>query len=277
MVALKNAEKAWILGLTAVIAAVTLCAGAFFVVKALKSDKLLPESYDEVRKAKDFDFANVLIRSFRKTEAALNNLLDFDQAGPVVARSDALGPEDRQLLEALRKKAVFLFGPPESTEFLKFIFDGCALRFEYSPVSASVLYLTQRELIVYRANADLVKGEIGAEEITRIPLLTALDVTVEAVSRLIGRTGNECVFHEYERVIKNNPSHEMTCMERLLRVTKADGQDLVLPAGDPIYWRGNRRTADDGEGDRLSRIACEISRRIAGGKAAVESDLRAKL
>ena len=71
----------------------------------LRGDKPLLEFHDEVKKAKSFDFANVLIQSFRKTETALNNLLDFDQAGPVAMGPDGFGPEDRQLLEALSRKS----------------------------------------------------------------------------------------------------------------------------------------------------------------------------
>ena len=69
----------------------------------------------------------------------------------------------------------------------------------------------------------------------------------------------------------------MTCMERLIRVTKDDGHDLMLPAGDPSYGRSKRQSADDGEGDRLLSIAREISRKIRDAKASAESELRPKL
>ena len=267
-VALKDAEKAGILIFTSTASAVFLGIGAVYFRMALRGDKPLLEFHDEVKKAKNFDFSNVLIRSYRKTETTLDNLLDFDQAGAVAYGSDGFGPEDEKLLEALRQKAVLLYGRQGETEFLKFLFNGTSLIIEYSPISVAVLYLTKRELIVYLASADILKGEASAGEIRRIPLQKVAEVTMEPVSRRIVRTGNERLFLEYERVVKNNPSHEMAATERSIRVAKADGQDLILPAGDPLYWR-----ADAGEGDTFTRIASEISRRIEEAKRATESEL----
>ena len=144
---------------------------------------------------------------------------------------------------------------------------------EYSPVSVAILYLTKRELIVYLASADILKGEVSAGEIRRIPLQKVVEVTMEPVSRRIVRTGNERRFLEYERVIKNNPSHELAATERSIRVAKADGQDLILPAGDPLYRRGKRWNADAGEGDRFTRIASQVSRRIEETNRAAEGEL----
>ncbi len=109
-VALKDAEKTWILLFTSMASAGFLGISALFFRMTLSGDKPLLEFHDEVKNAKSFDFANVLIQSFRKTETALNNLLDFHQAGPVAMGPDGFGPEDRQLLEALSRKAVLLFG-----------------------------------------------------------------------------------------------------------------------------------------------------------------------
>jgi len=272
-VALKDAERASILLLTSTASAVFLAISALFFRMTLRGDKPLLEFHDEVKKAKSSDFANVLIQSFRKTETALNNLLDFHQAGPVAMGPDGFGPEDRQLLEALSRKAVLLFGRQGETEFLKFLFNGTSLVIEYSPISVAVLYLTKRELIAYLASADILKGEVSAGEIRRIPLQKVAGVTMEPVSRRIVRTGNERLFLEYERVIKNNPSHELAATERSIRVAKADGQDLILPAGDPLYWRGKRWNADADEGDRFTRIASEVSRRIEEAKRAAEGEL----
>ena len=106
---LRSAEKAWILLLTSTATAgFSGIAALLFVRLAVRGDKPLSEYHDEVKKAKSFDFAKVLIQSFRKTETALNNLLDFDQADPAASASDGFCPEDRQLLEALRQKAVCL-------------------------------------------------------------------------------------------------------------------------------------------------------------------------
>lgn len=276
-VALKHAEKASILIFTSTASAIFLAISALFFRMALRGDKPLLELHDEVKKAKSFDFANVLIQSFRKTETALNNVFDFDQADPVASGPDGLGPEDRQLLEALRQKAVLLFGRQGETEFLKFLFNGTSLIIEYSPISVAVLYLTKRELIVYLASADILKGEVSGGEIRRMPLQKVVEVTMEPVSRRIVRTGNERLFLEYERVFKNNPSHELASTERSIRVAKADGQALILPAGDPLYWRGKRRNADAGEGDRFTRIASEISLRIEEAKRAAERELQQNL
>ena len=182
-------------------------------------------------------------------------------------------PGDKALLGALQQKAILLYGRQESAEFLKFLFDGNALVVEHSPMRAAVLYLTGTELIVYLASANIVRGDTAGEEIRRIPLQQVLAVTLEPASRRIARTGNERLFQEYERVIRNNPSHEILLMERSIRVAKADGEVLVLPAGDPVYQRSSRRFPDAWEEDRFSRAACEISRGIAEAKAAAEAGL----
>ena len=84
-IATRNAENDWVLLITSTISAVFLVIAGLLVRKALSGEKLLLEFHDEVKKAKDFDFANVLIRSFRKSGTALNNLLDFDRSSAVAA------------------------------------------------------------------------------------------------------------------------------------------------------------------------------------------------
>ena len=244
-----------------------------FFKLATRGDNPLLALHDEVKKAKSFDFANVLIQSFRKTETGLDNLLDFGQGAPVPIGSDAFCPEDGQLLEALKQKAVFLSGRLGDAAFLKFLFNGSSLIMEYSPISVAVLYLTKTELIVYRASADIVKGDGGAGEIRRIPLQKVVEVTMEPVSRRIARTENERLFLEYERAKSNNPSHEIFSLERSIRVSGADGPDLILPAGDPLYWRGRRQNADAWEEDRFSIAARAIGRGIEEAKRAAEREL----
>ncbi len=243
VVAQSDEEKAWILGFTFTIAAGFLGVAALSFRKAMKGDKPLLEFHGEVKKAKNLDFANVLIQSFRKTDTALDKVLDFDPTGLVSHISDAAGSEDGQLLEALRPKAVFLAGRRDDTGFLKFLLSGGSLTVEYSPVSVAVLYLTRSELICYFASADIVRGEVSAEEIERVPLQNIAEVTMEPAIRRIGRTGNDRLFHEYDRVTRNNPSREIISVERSIRVATTDGQDLVLPAGDPVYHRGKSQNA----------------------------------
>ena len=273
-VAVRDAGKDWILLFTSAAAAALLAIAILFARKALRGDKPLLEFHDEVKRAKNFDFANLILRSFRKAETSLDSLLDFGQAGPADSGSNSGSPEDEALLEALQPKAVLLFGRREGAEFLKFLFDGHALIVEYSPISVAVLYLTTSELIVYLASAGIVTGDVSTEQIRRIPLENVGAVTLEPASRRIGRTGNERLFQEYERVIRNNPTHEILAMERSIRVAKADGEDLILPAGDPVYRGASRQFPDAWEGDRISRAAREVSRRIAESKAAAEGEAR---
>lgn len=274
VIAQKDAERDWILLFTSTAAAALLAIAILSARKALRGDKPLLEFHDEVKRAKNFDFANLILRSFRKAETSLDSLLDFGQAGPAASGSNTGSPEDEALLEALQPKAVLLSGRREGAEFLKFLFDGRALIVEYSPIAVAVLYLTRSELIVYLASAGLVTGDVGTEEIRRIPLENVAAVTLEPASRRIGRTADERLFNEYERVVRNNPSHEILAMERSFRVAKADGEDLVLPAGDPVYRRASRQFPDAWEGDRFSRAASEVSRRIAEAKAAAEGEAR---
>ena len=267
-VAVKNAEKDWVLLFTSAATAALLAIAILFARKALRGDKPLLEFHDEVKRAKNFDLANLVLRSFRKAEISLDSLLDFNQAGPAASGSDT--GEDEALLEALQPKAVLLFGRRDGAEFLKFLFDGQALIVEYSPITVAVLYLTRTELIVYLASACLVTGDVGTEGIRRIPLEEVASVTLEPASRRIGRTENERLFQEYERVIRNNPTHEILAMERTIRVAKADGKDLILPAGDPVYRGASRQFPDAWEGDRFARAARAVSHRIAEAKAAAE-------
>jgi hypothetical protein len=269
-VAVRNAGKDWVLLYTSAAAAAFLAVAILSVTKALRGDKPLLELHDEVKRAKNFDLANLVLRSFRKAEINLDSLLDFNREAPAAFGSDTRSPEDKALLEALRQKAVLLFGRGDGAEFLKFLFDGHALIVEYSPIAVAVLYLTRTELIVYLANAGLVTGDVGTEEISRIPLEKVASVTLEPASRRIGRTENEHLFQEYERLIRNNPTREILAMERTIRVAKADGGDLILPAGDPVYRDAGRQFPDAWEGDRFSRAAREVSRRIAEAKAAAE-------
>ncbi len=277
MIAQSDEKKAWVLGFTFTIAAGFLVLAALSFRKAMKGDKPLLEFHGEVKKAKSFDFANVLIQSFRKTDTALDKVLDIDPTGPAAPISDAAGAEDAQLLEALRPKAVFLSGRRDDTGFLKFLFSAGSLTVEYSPVSVAVLYLTRSELICYFASADIVRGEVSAEEIKRVPLQNIAEVTMEPAIRRIGRTGNDRLFHEYDRVTRNNPSREIVSVERSIRVATTDGQDLILPAGDPVYHRGKYHNAYAGEGDNFSRIAGEVSRRVSEAKRAAGSELRPEL
>ena len=204
-VAVRNAEKDWVLLYTSAAAAAFLAIAILSVRRALRGDKPLLEFHDEVKRAKNFDFANLILRSFQKAEISLDSLLDFNQEGPAASGSNTGSPEDEALLEALQQKAVLLFGRRDGAEFLKFLFDGQALIVEYSPVTVAVLYLTRTELIVYLASAGIVNGDVGTEEIRRIPLEKVAAVTLEPASRRIGRTGNERLFNEYERVVRNIP------------------------------------------------------------------------
>jgi hypothetical protein len=269
-VAVRNAGKDWVLLYTSAAAAAFLAVAILSVRKALRGDKPLLEFHDEVKRAKNSDFANLILRSFRKADISLNSLLDFNREGQAASGSSSNSSEDKALLEALRQKAVLLFGRRDGAEFLKFLFDGQALIVEYSPIAVAVLYLTRTELIVYLASAGLVTGDVGTEELRRIPLEKVASVTLEPASRRIGRTGNERLFQEYERVIRNNPTHEILAMERTIRVARTEGEALILPAGDPVYRSGSRQFPDAWEGDRFSRAAREVSLRIAEVKAAAE-------
>jgi hypothetical protein len=247
------------------------------VRSALKGDKALHEFHEEVKKAKAFDFGRLIVRSFHKAEASLDALLDFDHTAVAAAIPPHGGPGDRQLLKALQHKTILLSGRQENTGFLKFLFNAGELSVEYSPISVAILYLTRSELIVCLASADVVTGGASTAEIQRVPLKNVVDVTLEAASRRIGSAGNERLFREYERVVRNNPSPEILSLEKSVRVVRADGPDLVLPAGDPVYRRGARKIVDAAQEDRFSHIAREISRRIADAKAAAAGGLHQEL
>ena len=102
---------------TSAAAAAFLAIAILSVRRALRGDKPLLEFHDEVKRAKNFDFANLILRSFQKAEISLDSLLDFNQEGPAASGSNAASPEDEALLEALQQKAVLLFGGGTARNF----------------------------------------------------------------------------------------------------------------------------------------------------------------
>ncbi len=138
------------------------------------------------------------------------------------------------------------------------------------------MFLTRSDLIVYYASLDILKGDINQEEVKHILLKDVADVTIEPVRRCVHRIGNESLFQEYERIIRNNISNELVSLEHSIRVARNDGTDLFLPAGDPGYGsslRQMKESREDSE-DRFARIAQELSRRIREAKEALESEVR---
>jgi hypothetical protein len=271
--ALMSAEKAWILGFTASGAAVLLALAAFLVVKALTSDKRLSAWHGALNRVKRHDFERILVNSFGQTGTALSALHDFETGSPPVRQQGAAGLEGGELAGALAGKAVFLHGQRGDSEYLKFYFDGSSLLFEHSPVSVAVLYLTAKELIAYVASADLVRGAVTGEELTRIPLQKVIDASAEPVYSNRGRAGNERLFQEYERVIKSNPSDVVTSVAQSLRIRVAGSEDIVFPASPPDYWHAKRAGAHADENERFARIAGEIARRASEARPEQESGM----
>ena len=271
-VAMKNAERDWVLLITTGIAVGLTAVAALFVRSALMRDRRLRQLHAEVTKAKDFDFARLLVRSFRKTETGLDELLDIGQLGLPSFDPEAASPEDKGLLRTLTQKSVFLFCRNENKAAIRFILVGNKLVVEYSALSISILHLTRNALFIYYASADLQSGDITLENLERVPLSDVAEITLQTTKQRIHRSANDALFREYEKVIRNNLSNEIVSREYFIHVRKRDGQDLILPAGYPHYYSGRQRTFDnDAEhGERFARAVQAISMRIDEARAAVE-------
>src|SRR6185503_12918137 len=61
-----------------IFALVAIPIGALLIWHGTKSTSYFTEYYEAVKVAKGYDFEAILLRSFRKSETALESLLDFD-------------------------------------------------------------------------------------------------------------------------------------------------------------------------------------------------------
>ena len=267
----RNSAYDWVLPVTWALAAVLIALAVLSFRSAVTRERRLRELRDEVTKAKEFDFARVLLRSFRKAGTRPGELLDTGAACLVSLDAEAVDPEDKELLETLTKKSVFLSARNGSGGDIKFLFTGNKLALEYSPIFVSILYLTASDLIIYSASVDLLGGAISLEDIHHVCLSDVVEVRVKPVISRLARAAHENLFTEYERVLKNNISNELVRREHSVHVIKTDGSALALPAGDAEFYPGKLRIPEaGGDMERLVRVAEAMNKKIAASSATAE-------
>ena len=259
--------------ITAIGFAILGCAAPVFR-NALRAELPLLELHSELKRVKNLDFASLLVRSFHEIGTDLNKLLHFGQTGLITPDPNQPSSGEKNLIDILDGKYMILYGKHENNKFIKCLFAERTIEVEYSPILVAILFITRSALIVYYASLDVIEGEITQEEVKRILLKDVAGVTTEPVSRRMHRTGNERLFQEYERIVRNRRSNELMSVEHLIRVARNDGDDLFLPAGDPGYGSSIRRIREKRETleARLASIADAISTKIREAKEALESE-----
>jgi hypothetical protein len=249
---------------------VALVISASTFVWAFNADGGFWKLYEELTRAKNKDFVTVLTRSFKKTETSLDSLVDFDPKDLISLDPQDASSSERDLVQSLAPKSVFLRGSRARAEHMQFLKIKDRIVLEYSPVHVSVLYLTRTDLIVYFANIDLTKGDLRVEEFNRLFLRDVVEITNASSTTRYQRAGNEQLFDKFEKAHKMNLQSELVVREHTIRITKKDGRSIDLPVGAPEYLDGARGTldGDDDDGSRFSRVAREVFKRINDAKSA---------
>jgi hypothetical protein len=256
----------WLFGLVA------LGVGIFLFYRGAKSTDSFTKYYEAVKVAKGYDFEAILKRSFTKSETPLESLLDFDAQDLMALDPDLPRPPREDLLTALDRKSVFLYGRArgeEGSTYLRWVRVGDRIKTEYSPIYISILYLTRTELIAYFANLDITRGDLILEETSRVFLKDVVEIRTRSESTRYKRVENELFFKNYEKQTEQQISDEIVRRDHVIRVTKTDGGHIDLPGGAPDYESGRTGMLDrvGGEDERFTRVAREIFKRINDAKA----------
>lgn len=264
---------------------ISLIFGIYLVSAGVRSESTLKKYYDEVQKAKLYDFSKVLVRSFTRTEIDLDTLLDFDATDLVSIDPNAVPSANKDMMAELDRKSVFLFGR-ENSDRWRLLRVGGHVVLEYSPIFVSILYLTRSELIIYFADIDITRGDLQIEEINRAFLHEVVQITASSKSTRIKRAANEEIFNQFENLqnstaidgsthapwaryaTQSRQMDEIIYYEHEIRVSMTNGRTLSLPVGAPEYRSGKKGLLDETEEDedRFTRIAREIFKRINDAK-----------
>jgi hypothetical protein len=237
------------------------------------------EYYRELKRAKELDFASVLLRSYDAINVDLSKLhrfdiADFDVSVPKLA---ATGEEGGRLTE-LAQRSVFLCGRSSAdqlgahAQYWRFVVVDGVVQFEHSPIELSLLYLTSQELLLYQAHIDIVNGDILREDTNRIFLHDIVQTRSTSTTERLSRKDNLALFVSYDRAAKARSGETLVVSSHWLEVTRTDGRAIRLPVSAPTYRVGATGVLDGKRGgDQVSivnRRTSEIIGRINDAKAA---------
>ncbi len=108
-IAMRNAENSWVLLITSASSAAIVGLAALIFRKVMRAERSLLKFHSEVKRVKNFDLASVLVRSFRKTGADPNSLLDFDHTGLATLDPEPVDSGNKDLVRTLAPKSIVLF------------------------------------------------------------------------------------------------------------------------------------------------------------------------
>ncbi len=163
-------------------------------------------------------------------------------------------------------RSVCLFGPvtPIQDARIQIGVSRNGVTVEFNPVSVSILYIAGNQLIVYRAVADMLTGDLRSESVQRIYLAQIVQVGIRAASR---RDTNPDLVKMFNTA-RSLAATELILSETLIHITMTDGRALELPIGAISVQDGAKGELDRDEAseNREVRIARALDQNIEAAK-----------
>jgi len=251
----------------------------------------------EVRRARAHDLKKIWGRSYKRIDKPISELRVFDIKdykpfeGEHIAIGDLLGPSAS--LRTISERSVFLSGPARKCR-IQIGADSTGRSVEYDPAIASVLYIAERQLIVYNAKFSIASGDIIDESIHKIFLSEIVQIGVKTSSRRFSVSpddgdveGGTWVGGLLRRVniIRRDELSEPTELKDLtssstsIVITKTDGRELELPTGPPTVKLRERGVldGDDVIETREIRVATALQQNIEAAKDGASPSIGAGL
>jgi hypothetical protein len=226
----------------------------------------------KVHESKFRDLANIWKRSYRRIDKGIADLrqfdlMDYDPLNGARVDFESLIQSPAPFSE-IRSRSVCLFGPiPIQESKIQIGVSRNGPTIEFNPVSVSILYIAANQLIVYRAIADLITGDLRSESIQRIYLPQIVQVGVRTDSK---RENNPDLLKMFNRA-RSLQVKELVLSETLIHITMTDGRALELPIGALSVQDGTKGELDrdDVSENREVRIARALDQNIESAKLIV--------
>jgi hypothetical protein len=223
--------------------------------------------YATFKRARNDDFIRVLLRSMAKTDLDPRTFIDLNMPEFVALDPSRVSEPERQQLEAIKPKALFLVGregDDDGSGQWRFMKGGELAIFEHSPILVSILYLTRSELILYTANVDVTKGDLLQEQLHRVLLREITEITASSSTNRLLRAAHASLFTKHEKTMKVTLEGDLIRLRNTLQVSKRNGQALKFWASAPQYRAGEQSVLDYDpyEGDSFRFVARRISQAI---------------
>ena len=186
----------------------------------------------------------MLLRSVAKTQMDPRNFAALPNSCQVQFDPSDFSPDEQDLFEALKPKALFLVGRQSDEGYTRFMGVGGQLVMEYSPILVSIVYVTRSELIVYSANIDITKGDLLLEQVNRLFLRDVAEITTSSATERFARTANAAMFTKYEKAMKTTLETDMIRVRHTIQVVRRNGQVLPVLSSAPQYRAGEESVLD---------------------------------